>query len=141
MNLFQLVIKQMRQRALGTTLTLLSVLLGVSLAISIMILRREGQNLFTQTDFGYDLILGPPKGSPLQVTLNTVYHMDVSPGVIPYSLFQDVTRTKPLPGHPDFHRYVKQAVPFMVGDSYQGRRIVGTSPAMFGFNDDGTPAK
>jgi putative ABC transport system permease protein len=142
MNLFQLVIKQMRQRALGTWLTLFSVLLGVALAISIMILRREGQNLFAQTDFGYDILLGPSKGSPLQLTLNTVYHMDLSPGVIPYGLFEDMSRkTTPLPGHADFRQYVKQAVPFMVGDSYRGRRIVGTSPLMFSFDDAGNPAK
>ncbi len=41
MNLFQLVLKQMRQRSLSTWLTLLSVLLGVALAVAIMILRRE----------------------------------------------------------------------------------------------------
>jgi putative ABC transport system permease protein len=138
MNLFQLVLKQMRQRALSTWLTLLSVLLGVSLAVSIMILRREGQNLFAQTDFGYDILLGPPKGSPLQLTLNTVYHIDVSPGVIPYQLYEDISRKAPPPaGHPDFRPYVRQAVPFMVGDSYHGRRIVGTSPRMFGYDEDG----
>ncbi|MDB5298101.1 MAG: hypothetical protein JWO31_4084, partial [Phycisphaerales bacterium] len=32
MNLFQLILKQMRQRSLGTTLTLVSVLLGTALA-------------------------------------------------------------------------------------------------------------
>ncbi len=138
MNLFQLVLKQMRQRSLSTWLTLLSVLLGVSLAISILILRREGQNLFAQTDFGYDILIGPPKGSPLQLTLNTVYHMDVSPGVIPYQIYEDMARkTPPLPNHPDYRPYVRLAVPFMVGDSFQGRRIVGTSPAMFGCDDDG----
>jgi putative ABC transport system permease protein len=140
MNLFQLVSKQMRQRALSTWLTLLSVLLGVSLAVAIMILRREGQNLFAQTDYGFDIILGPSKGSPLQLTLNTVYHMDVSPGVIPYAIYQDVARKgPPPPGHPDYRPYVRQAVPFMVGDSFQGRRIVGTSPRMFGFDDEGQP--
>ena len=46
MNLFQLVLKNMRQRSLSTTLTLLSVLLGVALAIGIMILRRESAKLF-----------------------------------------------------------------------------------------------
>ena len=98
----------MRQRALSTWLTLLSVLLGVSLAVAIMILRREGQNLFAQTDFGYDILLGPPKGSPLQLTLNTVYHMDVSPGVIPYQLYEDMARkAPPLPGHPDYRPYVR----------------------------------
>ena len=140
MNIFQLVAKQMRQRALSTWLTLLSVLLGVSLAVAIMILRREGQNLFAQTDFGYDVLIGPPKGSPLQLTLNTVYHMDVSPGVIPYSLYEDIARKgPPPPGHPDYRRYVRIAVPFMVGDSFQGRRIIGTSPQMFGFDDEGQP--
>src|SRR3954463_4140242 len=139
MNLFQLVLKQMRQRSLSTWLTLLSVLLGVSLAVAIMILRREGQNLFAQTDFGYDVLIGPPKGSPLQLTLNTCYHLDVSPGVVPYGLYADMSRkTAPLPGHPDYRPYIRHAVPFMVGDSFRGRRIVGTSPEMFGYNDDGT---
>src|SRR5258706_289079 len=141
MNFFQMVIKQMRQRSLSTWLTLISVLLGVSLAVAIMILRREGQNLFAQTDFGYDILIGPPKGSPLQLTLNTVYHMDVSPGVIPYSIYEDMARKAPaLPGHPDYRPYVRWAVPFMVGDSFQGRRIIGTSPAMFGVDDNGAPS-
>lgn len=138
MNFFQIILKQMRQRSLSSSLTILSVLLGVGLAVSIMVLRRESQNLFAQTDFGYDIIIGPPKGSPLQLTLNTVYHMDQSPGVIPYVLYEDMARkTPPPPGHPDYRPYVKIAIPFMVGDSYRGRRIVGTSPLMFGFDDDG----
>ena len=41
MNLFQLVFKQMRQRALSTWLTLLSVVIGVALAIAVLILQRE----------------------------------------------------------------------------------------------------
>src|SRR3954451_11755400 len=103
MNFFQIILKQMRQRSLSTCLTMLSVLLGVGLAISIMVLRREGQNLFAQTDFGYDILIGPPKGSPLQLTLNTVYHMDQSPGVIPHQIYADMARKQPpLPGHPDY---------------------------------------
>ena len=142
MNLFQMVLKQMRAAALSTWLTILSVLLGMSLAVAIMIVRREGANLFGQTDFGYDIIVGPPKGSPLQLTLNTVYHMDVSPGVIPYAIYADMARkAPPLPGHPDYRPYARQAVPFMVGDSYMGRRIVGTSPQMFGYDDNGKPVQ
>src|ERR1700683_3075425 len=87
MNLFQLVLKQMRQRALGTWLTLLSVTLGVALAIAIMILRREAGNLFGQKDYGYEVIIGK-KGSSTQLVMNTVYHLDQSPGTIPYSLYQ-----------------------------------------------------
>ena len=38
MNLFQLILKQMRQRALGTTLTLLSVFCGTALAVGIFVI-------------------------------------------------------------------------------------------------------
>ena len=53
MNSLQLVLKQMRQRALSSWLTLLSVTLGVGLAIAIMVFQREGEALFSQADFGY----------------------------------------------------------------------------------------
>ncbi len=140
MNFFQIILKQMRQRSLSTWLTMMSVLLGVALAVAVLVVHRESKNLFAQTDFGYDILIGPPKGSPLQLTLNTVYHMDQSPGVVPYQLYEDLARTTPPPpGRPDFRRYVRTAVPFMVGDSYNGRRIVGTSPQMFGFDDNGQP--
>jgi putative ABC transport system permease protein len=140
MNLFQLVLKQMRQRALSTWLTLLSVVIGVALAIAILILQRESDHLFGQSDFGYDIIVGPPKGSPLQLTLNTVYHLDKSEGNIPYALYEDMShKGKPLPGHSDYGQYVRHAIPFMVGDSYKGHRLVGTSPQMFGFDDDAKP--
>jgi putative ABC transport system permease protein len=140
MNLFQIILKQMRQRALSTWLTLLSVLLGTSLAIGILVLQREGDHLFGQTDFGYDVLIGPPKGSPLQLILNTVYHLDQSPGLLPYALYADLARKDaPLPNHPDYRPYVRWAVPFMVGDSFKSRRIIGTSPQMFGMDDDGKP--
>ena len=43
MNLFQLILKQMRQRALSTWLTLLSVLLGVGLATAVLLVYRGGR--------------------------------------------------------------------------------------------------
>jgi putative ABC transport system permease protein len=133
MNLFQLVIKQMRQRALGTWLTLLSVTLGVALAISIMILYREAGTLFGQNDYGYDVIVGK-KGSDTQLVMNTVYQLDKSPGNIPHSLYEDLLHS------PQYRPMVRLAVPYVVGDSYQGRyRIVGTTPNLFGFDDEGKP--
>ncbi len=133
MNIFQLVLKQMRQRALGTWLTLLSVTLGVALAISILILYREAGNLFGQTDYGFDVLVGK-KGSDTQLVMNTIYQLDRSPGNLPYSLYQSLLHD------PRFRPLVRLAVPYVVGDSYQGKfRIVGTTPNLFGFGDDGKP--
>ncbi len=130
MNLFQLVFKQMRQRALGTWLTLLSVVLGVALAVAVLLIRNGGAALFGQTDYGYDLIVG--KGSPIQLVLNTVYHIDQSPGNVPYSLYEQLNKDR---------RQVKQAIPIAVGDTYKNRRIIGTVPQMFGFTPGGNPVE
>ena len=129
MNLFQLVLKQMRQRSLSTWLTMLSVVLGVGLAVAVMILQREGKSLFGQKEYGFQLLVGP-KGSPLQLTLNTVYQLDKSPGNIPYSLYEEIAGQKYRP-------QVKVAIPYAVGDSYKGLRIIGTTPQLFGHDDSG----
>src|SRR6185437_3915945 len=134
LELFQLVFRQMRQRAVSSSLTLILVILGVGLAIAVMIVRRESQSLFGQSDFGYEIIVCPPKASATQLVFNTVYHIDQSPGNIPYKLWEDMEHS------PRYRPYVRWAIPFMVGDTYQGRgdrRIIGTSPQMFGYTDDG----
>jgi putative ABC transport system permease protein len=130
MNSLQLTMKQMRQRALSTWLTTLSITLGVALVIAILILYREGNSLFGQSDFGYDVLVGI-KGSPLQLTLNTVYHVDKSPGNIPYKMYDELAHKA------TYRRYVRNAVPICVGDSYKGLRIVGTTPKMFAYTDEG----
>ncbi len=131
MNLFQLVFKQMRQRALSTWLTMLSVMLGVALAVAILIIQRHGTSLFAQSDFGYDVIVGPPKGSALQLTVNSVYHIDRSPGTFSYSLYEELKTS------PQYRPLVRHAVPMAVGDMVEGLRLVGTTPAMFGYDDEG----
>src|SRR6187401_503818 len=113
MNLFQLVFKQMRQRSLSTWLTMLSVLLGVALGSAIMIASREAKVLFGQTDYGFDVLVGP-KGSDLQLTVNTIYQLYKSPGNIPYSLYEQMMTTR------SYRANFRIAIPLAVGDSYKG---------------------
>ena len=133
----------MRQRALSTWLTTLSVMLGVGLAVAIMILGRESQSLFGQNDYGYDAIIGK-KGSKMQLVLNTVYHMDVSPGNIPYDQYTRLLdphfpKGMPLPAD-NYFKYVKIAEPTVVGDTLNGQyRIVGVQTSFFGFDEHGNP--
>jgi putative ABC transport system permease protein len=143
MNYFQLVFKQMRQRSLSTWLTMLSVMLGVGLAVAIMILGRESESLFGQNDYGYDAIIGK-KGSKLQLVLNTIYHLDVSPGNIPYEQYTRLLNPHLPKGVPypadNYFKYVKIAEPEVVGDTLNGiYRIVGVLPSYFGFDEHGQP--
>ncbi len=128
MSLFQLVIKQMRQRALSTWLTLFSVMLGVGLAIAILVLGRESRAMFGQHSYGYDVIVGK-KGSKLQLVMNTVYHIDVSPGNIPFAVYGTLNNG-------ELSKYADIVIPTVVGDTLDGKyRIIGTLPKMFGVDD------
>jgi putative ABC transport system permease protein len=71
----------------------------------------------TRNAAGIDLVIGA-KGSPLQLVLAGVYHADVPPGNIPLSEMSRWQR----------HPMVKRAIPISVGDSFNGYRIVGTTP-------------
>ncbi|HTW95086.1 MAG TPA: ABC transporter permease [Tepidisphaeraceae bacterium] len=130
MNIFQLVFKQMRQRALGTWLTLLSVMLGTALALAILVLARESNDFLGQRAFGYDSLIGK-KGSRVQLVLNTIYHLDVSPGNIPFSIYGEMLKGGPYASE------VKIAVPFVVGDTVNGKfPIMGTPCTLFGVADN-----
>ena len=120
MNPLQIVWKNMKQRSLASILTILSVILGVALIVSIITIRSEVQNNFSQSAIGYELVVGA-KGSPLQLVLNTVYHLDVPTGNIPYSFYEKLKRDP----------RVKLAIPYGLGDNYRGYRMVGTTTELF----------
>ncbi len=119
MNIFQLILKQMRQRALSSWLTILSVLFGVMLATSVFVVHRTAGQVFQQEDYGFSAIVGP-RGSRLALVLNSVYDIDQAQGTIQWNVYEDLFRT------PN-DRFASWAIPFAVGDTWKGRRIMGTS--------------
>lgn len=116
MNLFSIAFRNLSQNLNTTVLTVLSVFLGTSLVFLISSINQQTQENFGQTSTGIDLIIAS-KGSPLQTTLNTLYHLETSTGVIPYSLYE-TAKSDPR---------MEFAFPFYVGDQYAGYRVVGTS--------------
>lgn len=120
MNKFRIVARNLRRRPLATTLTTLSVALGVALFVTVGALRKAGEEGFKRSAALCDLVVGA-KGSPLELTLNTMYHMGQSPGNIPFSLWDEL-------GSRDG---VKWTVPLMVGDSWRGWRVIGVTDDLF----------
>lgn len=66
---------------------------------------------------GFDAVLGA-RGSALQLTLNSIFHLESSPGNLKYDDYAAL-RDDPR---------VKTAYPIAVGDNLYGYRIVGTDP-------------
>ena len=120
MNLFHIAWNYLWRRRLATSLTAFSVALGVALISSVMTLRREVYRTFIEESQSYDVVAGA-KGSPLQLTLSTIYYLDVPTGNILYS---DYEKLKSNP-------HVAGAYPLGLGDNYRGFRIVGTTLEFF----------
>ncbi len=95
-------------------------MLGVALVIAIMILRRESEEAFNQTAAGYELIVGP-KGSSLQLTLNTVYQLGLPIQNMPLKTYELLKNDK----------RVKTAIPYVLGDNFKNARLVGTVQEIF----------
>ncbi|MDP7033656.1 MAG: ABC transporter permease [Planctomycetota bacterium] len=119
-NAILLVRRSLQQHALSTSITALSIALGTGLVLSVFSINDQTLRAFTGGSAGFDAVLGA-RGSPLQLVLNSVYHLETSPGNIPWKLYQQVQKD----------RRVKLAIPYAVGDNYRGFRVVGTNEKLF----------
>lgn len=122
MNVTTIAWKSVKQRALASALTAFSVALGVMLMVAVLVIYSVLGNTFSQNSFGYDLIVGP-KGSPLQLVLSTVYHVNPPIENLPYRYFRELEQDP----------RVALAIPVAIGDTTEqgGFPIVGTIPRYF----------
>ncbi len=90
MSLFLIAWRNMQQRGLATFLTMFSMALGVCLVVLVLSIGWLIQTSFSRnSNVGYNLIVGA-KGSPLQLTLNTVYYLSRPIEVLPYDEYLDL---------------------------------------------------
>ncbi len=115
MNIFKLSVKNIVDRPLNTFLSLLLLALGVGLISLVLHISTIVEEQFEKNIKGIDMVTGA-KGSPLQLILSSVLHIDDPTGNI------ELVEAKKLMQHP----LVKKAIPLSYGDSHKGYRIVGT---------------
>lgn len=124
MRLVALAWRYLWARPLVAALNLALLALGVA-AMSFVVIVSEQVEHSVQRDLsGIDLVVGA-KGSPLQLILSGVFHLDVPTGNIPLGT------VKTLREHP----LVARVVPISLGDSFKGHRIVGSTlqyPELYG---------
>ena len=121
MNLAQLAWSYLRARPLGSLLNVLLLALGIGTIGFVLIVDREIGDRLDRDARGIDLVVGA-KGSPIQLILTGVFHLDAPTGNIPLAAAQDLARD-PL---------IRRVIPLSLGDSFRGFRIVGTTPDYVG---------
>ncbi len=118
MNLLRLSWKNITAKPLAALLSLILLALGVGLIAFLLLLNQQTTEKFERNQGGVDLVLGA-KGSPLQLILSSIYHIDNPTGNIPLKSVQPFMNPK--------HPLIKKAIPLAIGDSYETYRIIGTN--------------
>ncbi len=115
MNILQIAWKNIRQNPATSVLGILLTAFGTAILCVLLLTSRQIEEQLENNSRGIDLVVGA-KGSPIQLILSSIYHMDNPTGNI------SLAEARKLAVNP----MVKLAVPLSLGDNYRGHRIVGT---------------
>lgn len=127
MSLLQMAWRNLINRRVQTLITAIVIIIGVSMALSIMMLSDGIKQGIVKASEPYGMIVGS-KGSANQLVFNTIFLMDNPLSNISLDYYRSL----------EADPRVNQAVPFALGDNYKGFRIVGTSAEFFALR--GKPA-
>ncbi|WP_298137700.1 FtsX-like permease family protein [Flavobacterium sp.] len=103
-------------KPLNTLLSIILLASSVAIITVLILLQKQFEEKFSSNIDGVDLVLGA-QGSPMQLILSSVYHIDNPTGNISYD------SAKVWMNHP----FIEKAIPLAFGDNYRGFKIVGTN--------------
>lgn len=117
MNTVALAWRFLWSRPLSAGLNVLLLSLGLGSLSFVLLASHQIDQAFERDLAGIDVVVGA-KGSPMQLILSGVFHIDAPTGNIPLAAVKELEK----------HPQVAQLIPISLGDSFRGFRIVGTTP-------------
>ena len=114
MNIFKLSIKNIFNKPLSSSISLALLVLGVGIISLLLQLNTLIKDQMDNNLRGIDMVVGA-KGSPLQLILSSVYHIDSPTGNISLAEADTISN----------NRMVGSSIKILYGDNYKGFRIVG----------------
>ena len=116
MNIVVLSWRYLWSRPLAASLNLLLLALGLASISFVLLVSQQISRAFERDLAGIDVVVGA-KGSPMQLILSGVFHIDAPTGNVPLAAVQELEK----------NAQVAKLIPISLGDSFRGFRIVGTS--------------
>ena len=110
------VLLSLKSRFSSTILAVLLTTFGISISIILVQFENHIKNRLNNDGKKIDIVVGA-KGSPLQIVLSSIYHIDLPTGNIPFSSLKTISED-PL---------VEKVIPLALGDNWKNNRIVGTT--------------
>lgn len=120
MNFLSLALKSLRHRRLTTFLTVLSLSLSTVLLLAVERTKRASEEGFTQSISQVDLIVGG-RGGALNLLLYSVFNIGNATNNVSWESFQEWSD----------HPAVDWTIPYSLGDSHRGYRVVGTNEKFY----------
>lgn len=120
MLIFELARKSLSNRVLTTSLTVLSIAFSVALLVGVENVRTGMRESFSNTVSGTDLIVGS-RGGTIQLLLYSVFGMGSPVANITHETWKSW----------DEHPAVAWTIPYALGDSHRGFRVIGTNHSFY----------
>ena len=131
MNLLTIAYKSLRYRSVASSLTALSVALGIMMMVAVLVIHGVVNETFTQRSIGVSLVVGP-KGSDVGMVLNSVFRVGKAGEPLPYRYYTETLLGKDK----EWSQWIESAIPLTMGDVTQEGSfpIVGTTAEYFLLN-------
>jgi len=113
--MFNFAIKNLLTRKSKAFLSALSIIMATTISLLAFNISSQVEDGIVQTVTYYDTLVGP-SGSETQLALNTLFFTGSPIGTISYEYYEELL---------DDNR-VNDAIPFAMGDSYKGAKLIGT---------------
>jgi putative ABC transport system permease protein len=113
-NIFKLSLKNIFNKPLSSTISLALLILGIGIISLLLQLNTLIKDQMDNNLKGIDMVVGA-KGSPLQLILSSVYHIDSPTGNISLEEAEKISK----------NRMVGSSIKLLYGDNFKGYRIVG----------------
>jgi putative ABC transport system permease protein len=128
-RLWSISLRNLRIRAVATALTMLSIVLATALYAAILTMSEQTEQRYKGSIGGFQAVVGPKDASQLEVVLNTIFNVDVAPGLFPLQICSDLRAGKGA----SRRSQVRYAIPQARGDSVSRFNfpVVATIDEMF----------
>lgn len=114
--MFKFAFKNMLIKKVKVILIIISIVISATVAILAYNISEQVDKGFKNTAAYYDMIIGP-SGSSTQLAMNTMFFTEKPLGTISYEYVEELQKDN----------RINVVVPFTMGDSYNGTKIIGTT--------------
>ena len=118
--MLNIILRSLWNRRGTALLTIFSIAVSITLLLGVEKIRKGVRTCFSSAVSGTDYIVGA-RGGQLQLLLYSIYRIGNAPNNLSWESYEELSE----------NRRVKWTIPFSLGDSHKGYRVLGTNQDYF----------